>query len=529
VSDTELAAKPVSAPIVAVTVLEDRAAVTRRATTTVAAGQHRFVIEGVAPVLADKTLIASATGARVLDVRCERFIAPWREPGSDAEPAKLRAEWVVRNAERADADARARTATGRADGLAQVVAAAWHDLAIAATRGVRVDPTATARLAELDAGARAAAARAAEAKLDSELAASAIERLHVRIARAEAEAGIIAARLVVDIVVDGDAAAGERKLDLELGYVVPCAAWRPHHRAALVAGGERVDFQTTACVWQATGEDWPGCALTFSLERASLGVEPPDLGDDVLRTRRRPEVVTVQARDQEVQTTGLGGAAVVPGIDDHGLGLVLRGARPMTIRADGTPHRVAISEFSAPAQVSLVAMPPVSPWVHLRAKFANTGTAPLLAGPVDLIMSSGYVGRGEVDFVAAGEQVELGFGPEPDVRIHRDERQEHDPAGLLGTWNVRSVKVAVRLSNLGAKRREVIVTERVPVSEVEQVEIAVAGPRVYKVTEAGSQQVVDRAIDDRGIVTWTVELPPHARRVVTLAYDVKSRKDVAGA
>jgi hypothetical protein len=60
------------APIVAVTVLEDRAAITRRGTIALGAGQHRLAIERVAPVLADKTLTATATGARVLDVRCER-------------------------------------------------------------------------------------------------------------------------------------------------------------------------------------------------------------------------------------------------------------------------------------------------------------------------------------------------------------------------------------------------------------------------------------------------------------------------
>src|ERR1043165_6100486 len=70
----------VNAPITSVTVLEDRAAVSRRGKATLAAGQHRLVVERVAPVLADKTLTATAAGARVLDVRCERYLAPWRAP-----------------------------------------------------------------------------------------------------------------------------------------------------------------------------------------------------------------------------------------------------------------------------------------------------------------------------------------------------------------------------------------------------------------------------------------------------------------
>jgi uncharacterized protein (TIGR02231 family) len=292
-----------------------------------------------------------------------------------------------------------------------------------------------------------------------------------------------------------------------------------------------VVVRTDACVWQATGEDWRDAALTFSLERASLGVEPPTLFDEVLVTRKRAEVLAVETREQDVQTTGLGGAggeAVVPGIDDGGLGLVLRGMRAVTVRSDGTPHRVTVGEVTAPAEHSLVAMPPVSPWVHMRAKFANTGAVPLLAGPVDLIMSSGYVGTGELGFVAPGEMVELGFGPDADVRVHRDERRERDDAGLLGGWNVQTVRVAVRISNLGGSKRKLTVQERVPVSEVEQVEIAIAKPGAYVINEAGVSQVSERTVDDRGLVTWNVELPPRARRVVTVEYQIKSRKDVAG-
>jgi hypothetical protein len=322
-------------------------------------------------------------------------------------------------------------------------------------------------------------------------------------------------------------------------YVVPGAAWRPYHRAVLAQReAPRVEWQTSACVWQATGEDWTDVALTFSLERPSLGVEPPELVDDELMARRRPDHVVVEAREQEQQTTGLGGgggggAAEVPGIDDGGLGLVLTAPRA-TIQADGAPHRVPVGGFSAPAQVSLVAIPLRSPWVHLRARIANTSPQPLLAGPVDLIMTSGYVGRAEIGFVAAGEKFHVGFGPEADIRVHREETSERDEAGLLGGWNVSKVRVAVRLSNLGGQRREVLVTERIPISEVEQVDVQPSPPDGYLLgtdDHPGGEeitQVTARSIDERGMVTWSVELPPLGRRAVTLEYRVKSQRGVAG-
>jgi hypothetical protein len=519
----------VNAPVVAVTVLEDRAAVTRRGKASVIAGQQRIVIDRVSPVIADKTLTANAAGARVLDVRCERYLAPWRDPSADGgDVARLEAERLELAGKRDAAHATAEAARAESDAIAQVLAAALADVAVAASRGITVE-NAAARLAELDAADAAARVRRIDAELDAETAVAALARLDEYIARAEAEAGEQAARIVVDLVAEH---AGE--VALTIGYVVPGAAWRPYHRATLTRGAKtEVSWQTTACVWQATGEDWTDAELAFSLERPSLGVEPPDLSDDELRARRRPDAVVVEARDHEHRTTGLGGGPhEVPGIDDGGLGLKLSGGRA-TVRCDGAPHRVPVGSFTTSAQLSLVAIPLRSPWVHLRARIVNTSPQPLLAGPVDLIMASGYVGRAEIGSVAAGEKLYLGFGPDADVRAHRTETRQRDDAGLLGGWNVQTVRVAVRLSNLGMAAREVTVTERIPVSEVEQVEINVAPPDAYLLGDdqpGGEEitQVTARALDERGLVTWSVELPPAGRRAVTLEYKVRSQRGVAG-
>ena len=546
------------APITTVTVLEDRAAVTRRGSVALAAGQHRIVIERVAPILVDKTLTAAATGARVLDVRCERALAPWREPGSaSAEaPAVLRAERTRLDAARLAALAKLAAARAEVAALTEVSTAALRDLALAAARA-NAAPTAAAQLEALDADDAAARARRVAADLTAQELAAAIGRLDQRIAHAEAASGEQAANLVIDLYAD---APGE--VAIAVGYVVPGAAWRPYHRAMLVhgpgAGPPVVDWQTTACVWQATGEDWTGVDLVFSLERPSLGVTPPALVDDELTARRRSDTVTVEARDQELQTTGLGGGpqgpAEVPGIDDGGLGITLTAPRA-TIAADGAPHRVAVGGFRSAVELDLVAVPLRSSWVHVRARLVNTGTAPLLAGPVDLVMSSGYVGRTEIGFVAANEKLALGFGPQADVRAHRTETRDRDEAGLLGGWNVQTVRIAVRLSNLGAEARHVVVTERVPISEVEQVEIQVSPADAYllgadggNATQvmtraidersesggrgptgvAGGEGAHPRSIDDRGLVAWSVELPPLARRAVTLEYRIRSRRGVAG-
>src|SRR5262249_13861207 len=153
----------------------------------VLAGQQRVVIDRVSPILADKTLTATCTGARVLDVRCERYVAPWRESTTFGEPAKLRAELDALDAKRSAASALARTARAEAAALAQLAAASLADLATAATRGTAT-PDAAERLRELDAGEATALQRAIDAELEVDDLAAAHERLDQRLRRAEAEA-----------------------------------------------------------------------------------------------------------------------------------------------------------------------------------------------------------------------------------------------------------------------------------------------------------------------------------------------------
>ncbi len=120
------------------------------------------------------------------------------------------------------------------------------------------------------------------------------------------------------------------------------------------------------------------------------------------------------------------------------------------------------------------------------------------------------------------------------MRVHREEHEEQEESSLLGGWTSRVVRVAIRLSNLGTTARQVTVCDRVPVSEIEQVVIAVADPKAYLLAkearrgEAQIPQTTDRTIDPNGIVTWQVPLPPRSRAAVTLEYKIKSQRGVTG-
>ena len=505
---------PLEAPIVEVTLMEDRARVARAGRVRVPAGTTRLRVADVAPVLADKSVVAhlprAPKDAKVLSVRVERS----RRSTADRSEAVADLE-----RERADVYRALQRANSLKSSLERRIAAlgqlAQTTLSQSAEDVGWATAAAAGQIEEVDlretrARERWVATCEEIAKLDRR------EReLKARIDETEQPTGGLRADLVIDLLAPS---AGE--VDLRVEYVVPGACWRPHYVARLSeAPSPCVSMELEGCVWQRTGEDWKGVQLSFSTQRPSLGAEPPRLATDLLRARPKPPALVVQAREQAIRTTGEGAwreVGALPGVDDGGSTVTLRSAHAADVPCDGRPSRVPILSFSAPAEVERVLQPEASAAVYLKSVQANASTVPLLAGPVDLLRGGGLVGRTSVLYVAPGEKSPLAWGPDGALRARRETETPKPKEGILSSWITQPHQVTVKVSNLGPEPRELLVTERVPVSEVEQVQIEVD-------TEGTTDR---RSPDGDGLVRWTVSLAPFGKHVLRLAYSIRQRKDV---
>lgn len=508
-------------PVDRVTLSEDRAQVTRAGVIKLPRGSVRLRIEDVSPVIADKSLLVRApAGVAVTDVRVERtlrtratdrpeasreLMEQRRAIGRECQRLEEELALIDGQLERLDAAAKLACQELSDDAARARLESAHLEVSLAGLQRAEGD----LRLERVELADQLAEARRERDALD--------ERLRVA-DRPDLRCG---AALVLELHADRRCEAA-----LEVDYVVPGAFWRPYHRARLILdAGSRVAFETEGCVWQNTGEDWPDVSLVFSTERPSLGASPPPLSADVLRARKADSAVHVESREQAIEVTGVDGGAgrssqppALPGIDDGGEPRILKAAVRASVPSDGRPHRVPIAAFEAPAPISRVAVPELSRAVFLRAELENTGEHPVLAGPVDLLRDSGYVGRTSTLFVSPGERMALSFGPEPELRLHREVDSREEPRRGMSSWSVVRHKVSLYLSNLGDSARSVEVTERIPVSEVEQVQVSFDAK---KTTGAARS-------DDDGLVRWSVVLPPYGRKQVELVYTVRKHKDVVG-
>ncbi|MBI3269996.1 MAG: DUF4139 domain-containing protein [Planctomycetes bacterium] len=530
---TELVAAPPAAAVPApgratrVTLFEDRAEVSRSARATLLAGVQWVALAGVSPFVDDRSVQASVRaagsphGAEVLAARVLRRVHQEPTLGRGELEALELAE---REARREGADAaraleRAQEAEARALHLAE-------DWARAIARVPR--QAGPERVLEAWAGAYAALDRSAAEALGAAVTARA------RAARAQEKAERAASRLALgrverprwEAVIEVQlraAAAGE--VEVEAVYRVPCALWRPEHLARLASGaGEAagsVELVTWATAWQRTGEAWDDVEARFSTARPARAATPPALTEDRLVTRRKTEQekkeIVVEAREEAIALAGLDRGArkveEMPGMDDGGAPLVFEPRERVSLPSDGRPFRVEIVRATTKAEVVRVVYPERAPVAHVRATLTHAGKVPLLAGPVRLARGGSLVGRGRIGFVGTGEPFELGFGVDDGVRVRREFDDERETGALTGSQRLRRT-VRLYLSNLSGDARRVLVTERVPVSELEAVKVSL--------TEATGWSMDAKD----GFARMEVDLPARATRSLRLGYELRASAKV---
>jgi uncharacterized protein (TIGR02231 family) len=520
------------APVSVVTLLEDRAQVRRIGKSNLTPGLWRIKVKQVAPVLSDKSLRAEFftdyPGARIDDVRIRRqMLIKEKDRPDEIQALETEIRSLLKTFNNSTEDRQHLESCF--EQVNTILAKGLQELPIDAVWG-QIDPrTWREQLSTLFKQLRDLRTEILSSyHIQQDLS----QRINDLITKARALSRpdtVYTARIEADLMIPQ---VGEYEIAFD--YVVPNAMWRPWHQARLDLGTdvERTEVLTTnlafrvdGCVWQRTGEDWNDVDLIFSTARSSLGTEPPFLTDDVLNVKEKAKELVVETRDRTIQTTGLGSATPattpatveLPGVDDGGEVRNLRPSKKATIPSDGRPYRVPIFSFESEAEIEYVLMPELSCQVVLKSQQINTAQFPILAGPVDLVRTSGFVGRTSVLFIAPGEKFALGWGSDGAMRVQRTQTQERKQDHLT-RWNIVTTTTKLFFSNIGAESRVIKTTERVPVSELEQVKIEVVSAKTTDSVQP----------DENGFCTWTFILDPYSQLQASLVYKISAAPEVQG-
>ncbi len=316
--------------------------------------------------------------------------------------------------------------------------------------------------------------------------------------------------------------------ELALTYLVGGASWTPLYEARADEQAGAVDFATLATIHQGTGEDWSQVDLTLSTAVPSQNATPPELKVLKVTAYEKPvEKKVLVRRDEYVEhaETGSGGEQAptggAPVAKSQGLSVQLVVPEKSKVPGNNAPVRIFVGQTRMKASFELRAMPKVMPVAFRVAELTNQAAWPLLPGRVDAFRATGLVGRYALDRVPQGGAFNLTFGVEEAVRVKRSIVEELKRDTGLFNGNKRfTYAYAFELANYGKTVIEVTLAEHLPVSEMNDIMVAVG-----EKTTAGYQ------INPKdGIARWKVSLKPGEKKKVDFAFrvDVPSSYDTGG-
>jgi uncharacterized protein (TIGR02231 family) len=158
-----------------------------------------------------------------------------------------------------------------------------------------------------------------------------------------------------------------------------------------------------------------------------------------------------------------------------------------------------------------VSAPVLGEQVHLRAKIANASERTLLKGDASIFHGSDYVGTTALKQTAQGEAFEVFLGIDDQIKVKREliERQV-EKSGLLQESRRTTSGYRITVHNYAASRRQVVLRDRLPVSQHEQI----------KVKELRTQPQPDEQTKLK-LLTWNLTLPPDGEQKVEYRFTVE--------
>jgi uncharacterized protein (TIGR02231 family) len=325
------------------------------------------------------------------------------------------------------------------------------------------------------------------------------------------------------------AASAATEIDLTLTYLVGNARWAPTYDAMLTTGTATeeptIELVRRAEIVQTTGEDWNDVALTLSTNRPAGGTQAPTVGPAIVGVFSPVGRVAADAAPA-AEAAGIGALAppapvptlqAVADFGDFKADYVI--PIPVTVASGAGSRSVQIATENADVRLFAEAAPRFSEQAFLTAAFTIDSQAPILAGRATLYRDGAYVGTSNVAFANPGDEIELGFGPDDQVRVtwtvvNRNSGQR----GLLTRIEFEEFEYLATVVNNHSRSIEVTIVDRVPVSEDERITVDVRPQS----TEPTEEDVDGR----RGVMAWTYDYAPGESREITNAYVVSWPADL---
>lgn len=336
--------------------------------------------------------------------------------------------------------------------------------------------------------------------------------------------------------------------ELVVRYQIASASWTPFYDARLATGAKgqvaKMQLVRRASIQQQSGESWDNIALTLSTTRPAATTAAPELqmlsidfvperpvggtfsgvagnmtaapapaAPPASRAKIAAEATTDKLDDGRAEQEKA--KEVSASVDAQSFQVLYAIPGKVSVAPTGEQKRVQIGAEELEPSLLVRTVPRLDPLAYLYAKLTLPKTSgPVLPGNVSLFRDGTFVGQGRVPQLAAGEDHELGFGTDDQVKVKRvvieDKKGE---SGVFTTTRGEERNFTISVKNLRANPVAVQVLDRIPVSMHQDIKV----DATFK-PQPTTKDVKDR----RGTVAWDMTVAPDQEAQIAFGYKVSA-------
>jgi len=335
-------------------------------------------------------------------------------------------------------------------------------------------------------------------------------------------------------------------MTIEVSYLVSDVYWYSIYDARADMNKNEVELTSYGVVKQTTGEDWKDISLALSTAKPSISGQIPYIAPWIVRPYQPPvpmkarrgmakaNVAQEMVAGVQYEPNYLEADMSAPGaeevktemavsqVDTKGISVSYQMPGKVTVKSDGTDHKLPISSQTLEAKFSYTTYPRLSPYAYLGTRVANAPDLQLLAGPINVFLDGDYVGESNIQNIGPGEVFDLSLGIDESVKVERKEIEKKVDdvliAGISSGSKKTSTKYKLSVENYKGKPIDVILYEAMPVSENDRIKV--------KVSDV-SLEPKEKDWDSRkGVWRWELKLDPKAKKEIAYSFFIEHPREM---
>ncbi|MDX2001049.1 MAG: DUF4139 domain-containing protein [Chitinophagales bacterium] len=326
------------------------------------------------------------------------------------------------------------------------------------------------------------------------------------------------------------------KVTLSCTYLIANAGWSPIYDIRSDGLDKPLSLSYKAQVYQNSGYDWSKVQLTLSTGDPSQGHDRPILNPlyvNFYNNYYSLDEVSVSSSKYEYKRLDKS-LATMPGAEINTYGwtsamdtvatynvdiienqLTAEYAieLPQTIPADGQKYGVNMATYELPAIYEYHSVPKLDKGAYLLARATKWGEYNLLPGPANIYFEGKYIGEIALNPFTSADTLLVSLGRDDKINLQRITLQDSTSNKLIGGERKETKIFEITVRNNKKQAVDISILDQIPVSQQEDIKI--------KLLEKGNAEYSEEI----GKLLWKVKLAPNETRKIRFSYELKYPKD----